>query len=254
MRTATRLLAASLLCPVLFGAGTAFAQTSGAQLVREVKPVYPEQLQKQNQQGNVLLIARIDTAGTLQDIRALAASNELFVAPSIAAVKNWQFRPARRNGKPIEIAANIGIRFRLQTETRGQIPREILSNIAIFPADASGKKTGEEGFPIRRGSDARLRAEAVLDIPPPDHEHEFPVRVEAISPSGKRTVVYEDRVDAAPKATEMPFSVTAKIGSDWEDGVWMLRFFVEGADAGGGQFWLAGDPDRFNFAAAMPKK
>jgi protein TonB len=237
---------------MLLAAGAA-AQTSGAQLVKEVKPVYPEQLQKQNQQGNVLLIARIDTAGRLQDVRALAASNELFVGPSIAAVKNWQFRPARRNGKPVEIAANIGIRFRLQTERRGHIPREMLSNIAIFPADDSGKKTGEEGFPIRRGTDARLRAEAVLDIPPPDHEHEFPVRVEAISPSGKRIVVYEDRVDAQAKATEMPFSVTAKIGNDWEDGVWMLRFFVEGADAGGGQFWLAADPERFDFAKAMPK-
>ncbi|MFN2387211.1 MAG: energy transducer TonB [Thermoanaerobaculia bacterium] len=253
MRTGLRLLAASFLFPILLGALPAAAQTTGVQVVKEVKPVYPEQLQKQNQQGNVLLIGRIDKAGKLQDVRALAASNELFVGPAIAAVKNWEFRPARRNGKPIEIAANIGFRFRLQTEHHGQIPREILSNIAVFPADASGKKTGEEGFPIRRGSDARLRAEAVLDIPPPDHEHEFPVRVEAISPSGKRIVVYEDRVDAPPKAKEMPFSVTAKIGSDWEDGVWMLRFFVEGADAGGGQFWLAGDPDRFNFAAAMPK-
>ena len=254
MRPWQRLLAASLVCPLLFGASPAAAQTSGAQLVREIKPVYPEKLQKENQQGNVLLMGRIDTNGKLQDVRALAASNELFVGPSIAAVKNWQFRPARRNGKPVEIAANIGIRFRLQTDARGQIPREILSNIAIFPADAAGKKTGEEGFPIRRGVDPRLRAEAVLDIPPPDHEHEFPVRVEAISPSGKRTVVYEDRVDAPAKSTEMAFPITAKIGSDWEDGVWMLRFYVEGADAGGGQFWLAGDPERFNFAAAMPNK
>lgn len=246
---------AGLLAVACLAAATVLSgQTAGAQLLREVKPVYPEQLQKQNQQGNVLLMGRIDVSGKVQDIRPLAASNELFVGPSVAAVKNWQFRPARRNGKPVDIAVNIGIRFRLQNEQRGQIPRAILSNIAIFPADATGKKTGDEGFPIRRGGDARLRAEAVLDVPPPDHAHEFAVRVDAISPTDKRYVVYDDRVSAKVKITELAIPVTSKIGSDWEDGVWMLRFFVDGADAGGGQFWLAADPDRFDFVRAMPKK
>lgn len=254
MRTTPALLAAGSLCLLLLIAAPAEGQTSGAQLLKEIKPVYPEQLQKQSQQGNVLLIARIDVNGKLQDIRPLAASNELFVGPSVAAVKAWEFRPARRNGKPVEIAANIGLRFRLQTERRGAIPRPMLSNVAIFPADETGKKTGEEGFPIKRGGDPRLRIEAALDIPPPDHEHEFAVRVEAISPKGNRHVLYEDRIDAAPKKTEMFLPITPKVGSAWEDGVWMLRFSVDGADAGGGQFWLAGDPERFDFAAAMPKK
>ncbi len=229
-------------------------QTAGAQLTKEVKPVYPENLQKTGKQGNVLLIARIDSSGRLQDVRAIAASDDLFVGPAVAAVKTWQFKPARRDGRPIEIGVNVGIRFRLQDERRGEIPRPMLSNIAIFPADGSGRKTGEEGFPIRRGADPRLRAEAVLDLSPHDHPHTLTVRVDAFSPKGKRINLYEDTLTAPTKAGEIKVPVTAKIGSDWEDGVWMLRFFVDGADAGGGQFWLAGDPARFDFAAAMPKK
>jgi len=232
----------------------ATAQTAGARLTKEVKPVYPENLVKTGKQGNVLLVARIDSAGRLQDVRAIAASDELFVGPAVAAVKTWQFRPARRDGKPIEIATNIGVRFRLQNERRGEIPRPMLSNVSIFPADASGKSTGEEGFPIQRGADARLRAEAVLDLSPHDHPHSLTVRVDAFSPKGRRINVYEDTLTASTKASEIKIPITAKIGSDWEDGVWMLRFFVDGADAGGGQFWLAGDPARFDFAAAMPKK
>ena len=238
------------------------AQTSGAQLTKEVKPVYPETLEKSGKQGNVLLIARIDKGGRLQDVRPLATSDELFVGPAVAAVKTWQFRPARRNGQPIEIAANIGVRFRLKNERRGEIPRPMLSNLAIFPADAAGKKSGEEGFPIRRGADERLRAEAVLDVAPHDHQHVLSVRAEAYSPKGRRITLFEDSVVARPRQSEVQIPVTAKIGKDWEDGVWMLRFFVTDTDtsggkfwdAGGGQFWLAGDPTRFDFAAAMPKK
>lgn len=238
------------------------AQSVGAQLTKEVKPIYPETLEKSGKQGNVLLIARIDKTGRLQDVRALASTDELFVGPAVAAVKMWQFKPARQNGQPIEIAANIGIRFRIQNERRGAIPRAILSNLAIFPADASGKKTGEEGFPLRRGTDERLRAEAVLDLAPHDHEHVLTVRAEATSPKGKRTTLFEDTVTTRPKQSELNIPVTAKVGKDWEDGVWMLRFFVTYThaaggkfhDAGGGQFWLASDPARFDFAAAMPKQ
>jgi len=262
MPTVSRRFIAFSLCALLFGGLAANAQTAGAQLTKEIKPVYPESLQKSGKQGNVLLIARIDRSGKLQDVSPLAASDELFVGPAVAAVKTWQFQPARRNGQPIEIAANIGIRFRLQNERRGELPRPILSNLSIFPADASGKKTGEEGFPIRRGADERLRAEAVLDISPHDHPHTFSVRAEAYSPKGKRFMLFEDAVTAKARQSEIRIPVTARIGSDWEDGVWMLRFFVTDADtaggkfwdAGGGQFWLAGDPARFDFAAAMPKK
>ena len=45
----------------------------------------------------------------------------------------------------------------------------------------------------------------------------------------------------------MRFPVVVKIGDDWEDGVWALRFTVDDKIAGGGQFWLARDPSTFHF-------
>jgi hypothetical protein len=38
------------------------------------EPVYPEDLNKEGKQGNVVLIGRIDTQGHIQELRAIAAS------------------------------------------------------------------------------------------------------------------------------------------------------------------------------------
>jgi len=179
---------AAAFCSVLalLVAASAGAQAATAAAVtREQKPVYPEGLAKSNRQGNVMLIGRLDKAGKLQDIQAIAATNIGFVDPAIAAVKNWVFKPATRAGKPIETAANVVLRFRLEGDRRGQIPRAALGDIAVYPANAAGAKSLPDGFPIRRGGDPRVRVEAILDVPPQPKARKLGVRGEAISPAGR---------------------------------------------------------------------
>ena len=127
------------------------------------------------------------------------------------------------------------------------IPAPILGNLAISASDESGKRTAPEGFPIRRGSDKAMRAEAHLDVPPNTRERTLAVQVDAISPSGKRIAIFQPPVAVPARATEVMIPVVARIGPDWEEGVWMLRFTVDGAGAGSGQFWLARDPAHFSF-------
>ncbi|HXM79551.1 MAG TPA: energy transducer TonB [Thermoanaerobaculia bacterium] len=249
-RTGSRLLVFLLLCG--FGASAA-AQTSGAVLTREQKPVYPEGLRKIQKQGNVLLIGRIDKGGTVRDPVVIATSDLGFADPSVEAVKAWQFKPALRGGRPIEVPVNIGIRFRLEGSKRGEIPRPALGDLAVFPADAAGGKTAPEGFPIRRGGDARLRVEAVLDVAPSDKPRRLPVRAEAVSPKNRRIGVYEGTVSVPARATHATIPFTAVVRNDWEDGVWQIQFSAAGAAAGGGQFWLAGDPEHFDFAGEMAR-
>jgi TonB family protein len=232
---------------------SAAAQTSGAVLTREQKPVYPEGLRKIQKQGNVLLIGRIDKGGSVRDPRVIAASDIGFADPSVEAVKGWQFKPALRGGRTIEVAVNIGIRFRLEGSKRGDIPRPALGDLAVFPADAAGGKTAPDGFPIRRGGDARLRVEAVLDVAPSDKPRRLPVHAEVVSPKNRRIGVYEGTVSVPARANQATIPFTAVIRNDWEDGVWQIQFSVAGAAAGGGQFWLAGDPERFDFAGAMAR-
>ena len=241
-----------LAVALALAAAPAGAQSRGAVRTRYQAPVYPADLLSSQRQGNVLLAGRIDAEGHVTDLRVFAASQQGFIAPASAAVREWQFRPATRDGKPIEIAANIGVRFRLEGELRGRISSPILGDLAISPADASGKATAPEGFPLRRGRDKALRAEALLDVPPSVQARTLTVKVEAISPSGKRVSVFQPPVAVPARAGEVKIPVVAQIGDRWEEGVWRLKFLVNGASAGIGQFWLADDPDHFRFE--MPTK
>lgn len=223
------------------------AQNRGAVQTKKVDPVYPDALLKTERQGNVLLAGRIDAKGQIGDLRVVATSNNAFIQPALEAVRQWQFRPATQDGKPIEIFANVGVRFRIQGDKRGAIDLPILGDIAISPADAAGKATAPEGFPIQRGKDAAVRAEVWLDLPPAAEARTLTVKVEAVSSKGRKIAVFQPPVAVAAGATEARFPVVAQIGKDWEDGVWALKFTVNGLPAGGGQFWLAADPAHFRF-------
>jgi TonB family protein len=232
---------------LLLAASAAAGQTAGARLVKQPKPVYPETASKGLRQGNVNLIGKIDAKGKVRDVRFVAATLVAFVEPAVAAVGTWEFRPATRDGKPIEIAANLALRFRLEGEKRGEMPTPILGDLAVFPADASGKSTAPEGFPVHRGVDPKIRVEAVLDVPPGEKATSLPVSVEAMSPRGRKFVLFQQNVSVPAKAAEVKIPFAAAVGSDWEDGVWLLRFKANQAAAGGGQFWLAGDPEHTTF-------
>jgi TonB family protein len=239
------LVPALLLCL----AARAGAQTRGAVETKHVDPVYPDNLLKTEQQGNVILFGRIDASGRVDDLIVFATSHRDFSAPAIAAVRQWQFRPAMKDGKPIEIFANVGVRFRIQNDKRGQIPEPILGDIAISPADASGKATAPEGFPIQKGKDPALRAEVLLDVSPQPEARTLGVTVEARSPSGKRLPVFQPPVAVAAGAAQVKFPVVVHIGDDWPEGAWILHLTVNGKNAGGGQFWFARDPAHFQFTA-----
>ena len=223
------------------------AETRGAVQTKKVDPVYPENLLKTGRQGNVLLAGRIDAKGQIGDLRVVATSNNALVQPAIEAVQQWRFRPATKDGKPIEIFANVAVRFRIQGDQHGQIDLPILGDIAIFPADPAGKKTAPEGFPIQRGKDPALRAEAVVDLPASGEARTLTVKIEALSSKGRKVPIFQPPVAVAAGATEVRIPIVVPIGKDWEDGVWALQFNVNGLPAGGGQFWIAADPDHFHF-------
>ncbi len=240
------------VCLLFLAAAAVPAQTRGAVQTKQVNPVYPDNLLKTQQQGNVLIIGRIDTQGRVRDPLVVSATQAGFRQAALDAVRQWQFKPAMREGKPVEVFANIAVRFRLDNEKRGEIPGPILGDLAVSPADASGKATAPEGFPIQKGKDPALRAEVLLDVPKSPENRTLTVRLEALSPRGKSYPLYQPPVLAPANATEVRFPAVVPIGDAWEDGVWVLRFTVDGNNAGGGQFWLAKDPAHFHFA--VPKQ
>jgi TonB family protein len=237
-----------LACVLLAAAAALPAQEKGAERTKYVPPIAPPDPDKKDPQGNVLLIGKIDKEGNVSDLHVLAATQKEFVSPAFDAVKAWKFSPAIRDGKPIEIPLNAGVRFRITGQKRGIIPRPILGDLAVFPADASGAKTAPDAFPLQKGKDPAFRAEVLLDVPPSEQPRTMTVKVEARSPGGRKLPVFLPPVAIPALATEVKFPVVGQIGSDWEDGVWLLLFTADGVGAGGGQFWLAKDPRAFPFA------
>jgi len=233
---------------LLLGASWAVrAQTTGAVITKQTKPVYPEIANKGLRQGNVNLIGRIDAKGRVQDLRYVGSTIEAFIEPAVAAVNSWEFKPATRGGKPVEIAANIALRFRLEGDKRGELSSPIIGDLSVFPADLTGRAVAPDGFPIRRATDPKMRVEAVLDVSPEGKPRSIPVLVEAISPIGKKIVVFEQSVPVKAKALDVKIPFTVTVDPDWEDGVWLLRFVVDKTEAGGGQFWVAVDPEHYAF-------
>ncbi len=83
--------------------------------LRGPEPRYPAALRAAGVEGTVRLHFVVDTAGAVvgTSIRASAATQEAFVAPAIAAILQWRFRPARLDGRAVAQQVEQLVRFRL---------------------------------------------------------------------------------------------------------------------------------------------
>jgi protein TonB len=83
------------------------------EVVAQVPPVYPEEAAKQNVQDVVVLQVLVDAAGRPESIKVLRGSRR---APSLdeaamAAVRQWTFRPAKKDGQTVPCWFNVGVPF-----------------------------------------------------------------------------------------------------------------------------------------------
>lgn len=69
------------------------APGQGPGLIKRVEPEYPPMARTARITGLVVLDAVIQKDGTVTDVKVIKATNQLFVQPSIEAVKRWRFTP-----------------------------------------------------------------------------------------------------------------------------------------------------------------
>jgi TonB family protein len=100
--------------PVLQPASIVELSPEAAQssLLRRVEPQYPEQAIMHHIQGPVLLDVRMDRKGAVQDIKLLSG-DPILAEAAIAAVRQWQFKPPKVNGRPVEMETKITLTFSL---------------------------------------------------------------------------------------------------------------------------------------------
>jgi len=79
---------------------------------RKVDPAYPMELMRENVSGTVILYAVIHADGTVGNVRVLRSVDDRLDHFASAAVAQWKFAPATKNGSPVDVVATFQIPFR----------------------------------------------------------------------------------------------------------------------------------------------
>lgn len=83
-------------------------------LVERVEPEYPPLAVRAKVQGVVILEARVDREGSVEDVRVLR-SIPLLDNAAIAAVRQWRYSPLLLNGQPERFVLTVTLSFSLST-------------------------------------------------------------------------------------------------------------------------------------------
>jgi TonB family protein len=90
---------------------TVSADLSGPAPVRKVDPKYPPALRNEHIEGEVVLYAVIRRDGSVDSIQLVHGIDEVLDADAMEALSQWKFRPALRQGEPVELEAIVHIPF-----------------------------------------------------------------------------------------------------------------------------------------------
>jgi serine/threonine-protein kinase len=83
------------------------------EVIAQVAPNYPDEVAKQHVQDVVVLQVLVDETGRPRNIRLLRGSRKapLLDGAAAAAVRQWTFSPAKKNGQPVPCWFNVGVPF-----------------------------------------------------------------------------------------------------------------------------------------------
>jgi len=83
-------------------------------LIKEVKPIYPEEARKAEIQGMVILSVTTDIYGKVQAIEVLKTAGPLLDQAAIDAVQQWIYEPMIIKGEPKGIVFTVTVKFTLK--------------------------------------------------------------------------------------------------------------------------------------------
>jgi TonB family protein len=87
-------------------------EVAAANLITKVNPTYPPLAKLARIQGAVELMATLGTDGRVLNVQLLSG-HPLLASAAMAAVKQWVYKPALRDGKPVEVTTRVTISFTL---------------------------------------------------------------------------------------------------------------------------------------------
>lgn len=86
---------------------------SAPQLIYSVEPEFSEEARKAKVAGNVLVNLWVDTNGLPSHVRVIRGVGMGLDEKAVEAVKQYKFRPAMENGKPVLVELNVEVNFQI---------------------------------------------------------------------------------------------------------------------------------------------
>jgi len=83
-------------------------------VVARVEPHYPEQYRRARVSGIVILEAALSEAGAIENVGVLKSLAPGMDMAALDAVRQWKFKPAVQDGKPVASLFNLTINFKLK--------------------------------------------------------------------------------------------------------------------------------------------
>lgn len=82
--------------------------------VKTPPPKYPESLKREGVSGLVAVVIVIDEKGMIIGSSIAKSSNPEFEKPALDAVKNWKFKPAKKDGVAVKVRVTVPLRFNVE--------------------------------------------------------------------------------------------------------------------------------------------
>jgi TonB family protein len=85
-----------------------------ARLLKQPKPVYPDELQQQGVQGTVKIQMIISKTGVPENLLVIPSNiDQRFVQAALDSVREWRYQPTLLNGMPVEVLTTVDVNFTL---------------------------------------------------------------------------------------------------------------------------------------------
>ncbi|PYX69613.1 MAG: energy transducer TonB, partial [Acidobacteria bacterium] len=86
---------------------------SAGLLIKRVNPIYPADARAAHIQGTVILQAEITKTGDIADVELVDGPIEL-ASSSVAAVRQWKYKPYLLLGQPVTVETQIQVNYQLR--------------------------------------------------------------------------------------------------------------------------------------------
>lgn len=144
MARATRTWVTAWIAIVALGAfvlPAAASTPSPPRRIKDVKPVYPPASLRAGDEASILVEAKVNASGIVDEVRILESQCPRLNEAARAAVRQWRWEPLLLNRKPVPFIITVLVPFRLPDAFKSRAGR------------AGACRWQEPRKPVRQGND-----------------------------------------------------------------------------------------------------